>query len=158
MSKVVQLSGTAHVHSMFGQAAPAAALVPAVDSDADAALVENYRLAKDVEREAIANRRAAQAALAERIGVDPEGAQTQAAVGGFECTTRASLTRSVTTAGAEALRTSLPEALFARLIRFKPEVDARELNFIKLNEPALYHLIAQHVTVKLGAAAVEVKP
>lgn len=127
----------------------------AVTSDAD--LIENYRVAKSIEKAAITDRKAAQDALAARIGVDVEGGTTKAEVAGIACSTRQSITRSVNGDGAEALRAKLPSALFDRLIRWKPEVDAREFNYLKNNEPETYRIVAEYITVKPGSVSVEIK-
>ena len=56
----------------------------------------------------------------------------------------------------EAIRKLVPEPLFNRLIRFKTELNTRELNYVRDHEPEWYQAIAPYIEVKPGKPAVTI--
>ena len=120
-------------------------------------LFANFLLAKERESEAITARREIEAQVKLRVGVKADGGTINMESDGFKATTVQSIDNKIEDTGAQALEQMLPEALFKRLIRFKPSVDARELKYIRDNEPDIYRVVAEHVTVKPGSVAVKVE-
>lgn len=54
----------------------------------------------------------------------------------------------------DAIRQAVPEPLFNRLIRTKFELNRRELDYVRNNEPEWYRAIAPHIEIKPGKPAV----
>ncbi len=57
----------------------------------------------------------------------------------------------------ESLRKVLPEPLFNRLVRFKADLNKRELTYVRNNEPDWYDTIARFIEVKPGKPAVTIE-
>lgn len=66
--------------------------------------------------------------------------------GMYKVTVKTGINRRTDRKALEAISDRVPEAFKQRLIRWKPEVDLRELRFIQNNEPELAAVIAEAIT------------
>ena len=88
--------------------------------------------------------------LMEKVDIGEKGTRIDGQTAAIELKPR--LYRKVK--DAEAIRRLVPEPLFNRLVRFKAELNLRELNYVRDNEPDWYQAIAPHIEVKPGKPAV----
>lgn len=100
---------------------------------------------------------AEQAANAERISAErdlvailadilPTEGTYSSEFGRYAVTVRTSVNRKTNREALEAISDRVPEAYRKRLIRWKPEVDLRELRFIQNNEPELAAIVSEAIT------------
>jgi hypothetical protein len=132
-----------------GIAADASALIDAAACRLYAAKAEEVK-ARNV-------RIAAEEALIALVGAKQEGA-TSLRGSRFKVTTTGSLTRSVDAEALAAIKSEIPDATFAAVFRWKPDVVLRELRAVEASNPNLYSVIAQAITVKPAKTAVSVEP
>jgi len=123
------------------------------DLDVLAAALEN---AKADEAAATAARIDAENALIELLGVKPEGSATHKSAA-YKVTITGNVRRTVDEAALAAVREAMPEALFERAFRFKPEVSVSGVRYLQNNEPELYAIAAQAITATPGKPSVRVE-
>ena len=113
--------------------------------------------AKHDENTARQRRLAVENEIVRGVGVADEG-NTRQNTDAYKITTTGKLNRRVDIDALTALADDIPEPIIARLIRHKAEVDTRELRYLQDNEPELYSIIAEAVTVKPAKPVVSVVP
>lgn len=104
--------------------------------------------AKDVEAAATAARLKAEAELLAIVGELPTEGTTRQTDGSLVAVIRTSLRRSVNAIALTRIASQIPEAIGKRLIRWKPELDTKELRYVQNNEPQVYALLAEAIEVK----------
>lgn len=104
--------------------------------------------AKDAEAAAVAARLNAEADLLAIVGELPDEGTTRQADGALVAVIRTSLRRSVNTEALTRIAPKIPEAIGKRLLRWKPELDTKELRYVQNNEPQVYALLAEAIQVK----------
>lgn len=114
------------------------------------------RDAKAAEDSARATRLAAEEAVIALLGVKAEGTTT-VKTEFFKVSTVGKLTRSLDEAAFRAIADDIPAAFRDRLVRWKPELVASEVRHIEHNEPEVYRVLAQALTVKPAKPAVSVE-
>lgn len=67
------------------------------------------------------------------------------------------INRTVDRAAFDAIKGDIPDAIRDRIIRWKPEVDLRELRYVQQREPAVYGVLAQAITAKPAKPSVSVE-
>ncbi|MCA9639534.1 MAG: hypothetical protein KC492_02540 [Myxococcales bacterium] len=102
--------------------------------------------AKADEQEAREKRVLAELALVAALDSLPIEGTFNSEFGRFNVTVKTGINRRTTREALEAISDRVPEAFKKRLIRWKPEVDLRELRFIQNNEPELYAVVSQAIT------------
>lgn len=114
--------------------------------------------AKLTEHEATLARLAAEIAVLALTGeLNPEGTQKFEDGGGWIATIQTSVRRAVDADKLAAIATKIPEAIGKRLIRWKPELDTRELRYVQANEPELYAIVATAIEAKPAKPQVKVE-
>lgn len=108
----------------------------------------NLSAAKDVEAAATAARLKAEAELLAIVGELPTEGTTRQTDGSLVAVIRTSLRRSVDATALTRIAPQIPEAIGKRLIRWKPELDTKELRYVQNNEPQVYALLAEAIEVK----------
>lgn len=114
------------------------------------------RDAKRSEEDARIARLVAEEDLITLIGVKAEGTTT-VKTEFFKVSTVGKLTRSLDEAAFRAIADDIPAAFRDRLVRWKPELVAAEVRHIEHNEPEIYRVLAQALTVKPAKPAVSVE-
>ena len=109
-------------------------------------LAERIMAAKADEQEAREKRVLAELALVAALDSLPIEGTFNSEFGRFNVTVKTGINRRTTREALEAISDRVPEAFKKRLIRWKPEVDLRELRFIQNNEPELYAVVSQAIT------------
>lgn len=99
--------------------------------------------------------RAEEALLAE-VPFELEGSKTTTSAH-YKITTTGKLTRAVDAEQLERVRAVVPPAIFARVIRMKPDLSLRDLRYIEANEPDLYRAFALAITTKPAKTAIKVE-
>lgn len=113
------------------------------------------RLAKEREAEATAARLVAEQEVIALMGVKEEGTFVQKG-DFFKVTTVGKLNRTLDAEAFEAIKPSIPHSIRDRLVRNKPEIVLSELRYIENNEPEIYKIFSQALTVKPAKPAVSV--
>ena len=103
---------------------------------------------KAIEANAIAERRALEDAMAPLVDNGKEAGTSNAEAGDYKVKVERKLDYKVDMAGLSRVIDKLPEAVRDRLIRTKVEVDVKELKFLRNNEPEIYQIASNAVTVK----------
>lgn len=109
-------------------------------------LAERIMAAKAAEQTARDERVSAESELVAAIDSLPTEGSYNSEFGRFNVTVRTSINRKTTREALEAIADRVPEAYRKRLIRWKPEVDLRELRFIQNNEPELAAIVSEAIT------------
>lgn len=89
------------------------------------------------------------------MGELPIEGTTKTEADGIRCTVTTSLTRKLDSAALERVAHRIPEAIGKRVIRWKSEVDVRELRFVQANEPEIYAALAEAITAKPAKPSVK---
>lgn len=110
--------------------------------------------AKADEKKAQDHRKSIEELIVKTLGAKTEGSSTFNG-DSFQLTTTGKLTRSID--DIEGLQQVVPDAIFHRLVNYKPALDLKELRYIEMNEPELYAEIANHITTKPAKTAVAFK-
>lgn len=119
-------------------------------------LIDRHVLAKAGLAAARQEMERAEEALLSAVGAKEEGT-TSLTVGNYKVSTVGKINRTLDAGAWEEIRKHVPEPLANRLVRYKPEINMRELKFIQTNEPAFYAMVAPAITSKPAKTAVEVK-
>lgn len=75
----------------------------------------------------------------------------------FRVTVRTNMRRTVDAEVLAAIGPQIPEAIGRRVIRWKPEIDTRELRYLQDNEPEIYATLAQAITAKPAKPTITVE-
>jgi len=119
-------------------------------------VAQALRDAKAAEDSARASRIAAEEAVIALIGVKEEGTTTVKTCF-FKVSTVGKLNRSLDEAAFRSIADDIPAAFRDRLVRWKPELVAAEVRYIEHNEPDVYRVIAQALTVKPAKPSVSIE-
>lgn len=77
--------------------------------------------------------------------------------GNYTVTVRSSMNRTIDRDVLVQIAPQIPEQIAKRLFRWKPELELRELRYVQDNEPELYAVIAQAITMKPAKPTVTVE-
>lgn len=111
---------------------------------------------KDQEAQAKAAREKAEAELLALVDKRDEGT-VRADTDMHKIAVRYALTRSVDGEKLAQVAPQIPEAIGKRLLRWKPELVTSEVRYIEANEPEIYALVAQAITVKPSKPSITVE-
>lgn len=128
-----------------------------VDLDATIELMaKEWLLHKSAEQSAQAARRAVEDELIKLIDRRDEGTSKRKA-GRAEIAAQFGVTYSVDADALARIADQVPPEIQKRVIRWKPAVDARELKYLRNNEPQIYAVLAQAIEAKPGRPTFTVK-
>ncbi len=119
-------------------------------------LASNLISAKNLEESARKNRIYVEERIVSFIGNKSEGSFT-AKGDSYSLTTSGKLTRTLLPDHLDAVRHDLPDAIFKRLISYKPSLVLKELRYIEANEPEMYAIAAKAFVTKPAKTSVTVK-
>lgn len=120
------------------------------------ALAFQWQAAKKAEQEANRARLEIEAKIVAMMPSDKDEGTTNESTESFKIKVERKLTRTVDVEVLALVAARLPEHVRDRLIRTKFEMDMREMRFLENNEPALYQIAAEAVTVKPAKPAVSI--
>lgn len=132
---------------------------PATDPNAPTEIdqaAQRWREAKVAEDVARERRIAAEAELAELIGVEAEGS-TKRETPWFNVTTTGKVNRTLDPTALDAVREHVPAPIFDRVIQYRPQLNLRELRYVEANEPDVYRELARAITAKPAKPTVKVE-
>ena len=113
--------------------------------------------AKAAEIQAQQQRLVAELEVLDLLGeIDGEGT-TKVEAGAYKLTVRTSMNRTIDRDELCQIANEIPEPIAKRLFRWKPELDLKELRFIQSNEPQLYGIVAQAITMKSAKPSITVE-
>ena len=141
----------------------AARPLPATDEQPEDLTLEQLchqlKAAKQAEADAIADRREVEEQIVAAIGELPDEGTAKAEAGDYVIKVTCSLSRRVDTNKLDELISSgaIRPEIGKRLVRWKPELETRELRYLEANEPDLYTVAAQAITAKPSKPAVKVE-
>lgn len=92
------------------------------------------------------------------VGELPAEGTTRRPAGDLQCVIQTSVRRTVDADKLAAIAAGIPEAIGKRLIRWKPELVARELHYLQDNEPELYGVVAQAISAKPAKPSIKLEP
>lgn len=75
----------------------------------------------------------------------------------YKLTTTGRITRTIDEKVLSAIRDEIPNAIFERLIKWKPSLVLKEMHYIQRNEPDLYEALSQAITAKPAKTSVKVE-
>lgn len=113
--------------------------------------------AKAIEAEATQARLRAENALLAVAGTLPLEGTTRFHGGGLTAVVQTSIRRSVDADKLREIAGQIPEAIGARLIRWKPELVISELRYIEGNESELYTLVARAIEAKPAKPSIRIE-
>lgn len=121
------------------------------------ALAERIEFHKAQEQNANRQRLEAEKQLLAALGeIDAEGT-TNVEAGSYKVTIRCTVNRAFDHDVLKRVRRALPEEIDRRLIRWKPEVDLKELRYLQNNEVELYGVVAQAITMKPAKPSISIE-
>lgn len=107
--------------------------------------VHKLDAAKQIEDDAKLARLNAETRVLDLIGTLPPEGSTKRTAGDYKLTVTTSMRRKVDAKRLAEIAKGIPEAIGARLIRWKPELVTREMRFVQSNEPDIYALLSQAI-------------
>lgn len=114
-----------------------------------------YQCAKNEEYAAKKKREEYEAQILALVTVEDEGtAHTETEF--YKITTTGKKSRSIDQAALSAVQERVPEAIFNRVITYKPGIDLKQLRYIESNEPEIYSALAEAITVKPGKPTLKI--
>lgn len=119
-------------------------------------LVEQYLGAQAnlrVAQKILAN---AEQAILEHFGHKDEGTMSVHVADKYKVSTVGKINRTVSAEVWDEVKGSIPESLADRLVRYKPELNLRELRYVELNEPEWFASIAKAITSKPAKPSVKI--
>lgn len=130
---------------------------PAMTLEEASAALEAAKLTEAQAREA---RLEAEAQVLALAGTLPEEGTTRRSAGRFVVVVQTSLRRKLDAEKlAEIAATgAVPDAIGKRLLRWKPELDTRELRYVRSNEPEIYAALAPAIEVRPSKPTVRIEP
>ena len=120
-----------------------------------AELAADYAAAKDAENQWATRRRVLAGIIQSITDHDSESQKTYAA-DGWKITVKAPLILTMDWNQWEQTKTSIPESLWP--VEMKAVLDEKGVKWLHNNEPELYRILAECLTVKPGAVQVTVQP
>lgn len=117
---------------------------------------KDFLEAKGRELDAYHDRIEAENRLIALIGVKAEGT-TSAKTGTYKVATCGRMTYSLDNAAYAAIAARIPESIRDRLVRYKAEPVLGELRYLEANEPELYAIFAEALTIKPAKPSVSVE-
>lgn len=117
-------------------------------------LAQAWLLAKADEAAANKRRLDIEAQILALTGQKAEGAETHDAEG-YKVTVTGKLNRKLDFARWEEIKTRIPANLHP--IKLKPELDERGVKWLEANEPTLYAILAQALTITPAKTAISIK-
>jgi len=127
--------------------------IPSLLERAAEALIQ----AKAAEQQAQHARLVAELEVLDLLGdINGEGT-TKVDAGAYKLTVRTAMNRAIDRDVLCQIAPEIPEPIAKRLFRWKPELDLKELRYIQSNEPALYGIVAQAITMKSAKPAIVVE-
>jgi len=112
--------------------------------------------AKEVESAARAHRLEVEQEIIEVVGVKDEGSTT-IKNDYFAVTTTGKVTRSLDVDRLVAIKDRIPKPIMDKLVKIKPQLDTRSLRYIESNEPDIYQIFSQALTIKPAKPSVTIK-
>jgi hypothetical protein len=119
--------------------------------------VEELAAARVAEDAANARRLRAEAAVLVCLGKLPEEGTHKEQLGPWQLVITTSIRRTVDAEALAAIAPRIPEAIGRRLIRWKPDLQMRELRYVQSNEPEIYALLAQVITAKPAKPSIKLE-
>lgn len=119
-------------------------------------LAAELEAAKIAEAQATAVRIDAERALVNALGVRDEGSETHRG-SAYKVTITGVVNRRVAVAALDAVRARLAPPIFEQAFRYKPEVIAAGVKYLRNNEPELYAIAAQAITATPGKPQVKIE-
>lgn len=113
--------------------------------------------AKEAEKIATARRLEAEELVLLLAGDLPSETTVKLEADGLKATIRTSMRRTVDADILATIGPQIPEAIGKRVIRWKPDVDLRELRYLQNNEPEIYATLAQAITAKPAKPSVTIE-
>lgn len=113
--------------------------------------------AKAAEQAANAARLEAEERVLLLVGELPPEGTTKHEAGDLVVKVQTSIRRTVDQAALEQVAHLIPEAIGKRVLRWKPELDTRELRYIQSNEPEIYANLSRAITAKPAKPTVSVE-
>ena len=113
--------------------------------------------AKARELEAVAVRRAVEADIIACLDNLPSEGSASVEAGHYKLTVTQAIRRKVDADLLAEIAPSIPEAIGARLIRWKPDLVLRELRYLEANEPAIYATVARAIEAKPGKPSIKLE-
>ena len=98
----------------------------------------------------------AEAALLNAVPCELEGS-TSIKTEYYKITSTGKLTRNLDESKLGQVQTVVPQAIFERVIRYKPDLSLRDLRYIESNEPEYYRAFAEAITTKPAKSAIKVE-
>ena len=133
--------------------APNIRTIPSLLERAAEALIQ----ARAAEIEANQRRLEAERDVLHLLGeIEVEGTHKSSA-GAYTVTVRSSMNRTLDRDVLVQIAPQIPEQIAKRLFRWKPELELRELRYIQDNEPELYGIVAQAITMKPAKPSISVE-
>jgi hypothetical protein len=120
------------------------------------ALAAQLQAEKIEEAQATARRIATEQRLVELVGHKEEGDQRTMGRE-WKVITTGVINRKFDEAALDAIRPSIPAALFEQCVRYKPEPITAGLRYLRNNEPETYAVLAQALTATPGKTGVRVE-
>lgn len=119
--------------------------------------VEELAAARVAEDAANVRRLRAEEAVLECLGNLPEEGTRKEQLGPWQLSVTTSIRRTVDAEALAAIAPKIPEAIGKRLIRWKPDLQMRELRYVQSNEPEIYAVLAQIITAKPAKPSVKLE-
>ena len=122
-----------------------------------ASALRGLAAAKEAEKAATARRLEAEELVLLLAGDLPAETTVKLEADGLKATIRTSMRRTVDAEVLAGIAAQIPEAIGKRVIRWKPDVDLRELRYLQNNEPEIYATLAQAITAKPAKPSVTIE-
>jgi len=120
-------------------------------------IAQQWREAKAAEEAARQARLEAEKLLLECMGkLADEGKQHQDTTW-FRVTVTTRINRKVDSEILEKIQDQIPLPIRANVLRYKPELDLKEMRYLQNNEPALYAILAQAITATPAKPSISVE-
>jgi len=112
--------------------------------------------AKEVESAARKYRLDAEQQIIAEIGVKEEGTTTEKS-DLFSVSTTGKLTRTLNVEKLISLKGRIPAPIMDMVVKVKPQLDTKNLRYIQANEPDIYQVFSEALTIKPAKPSVTVK-
>lgn len=119
--------------------------------------IEELSAAREAEDAANARRLRAEEAVLACLGELPDEGTHKEQLGPWQLSVTTSIRRTVDAEALAAIAAKIPEAIGKRLIRWKPDLQVRELRYVQSNEPEIYALLAQVITAKPAKSSIKLE-
>lgn len=119
-------------------------------------LAYDYEVAKQGVAYAKTQLDQAEAALLAAVPAELEGSLTTES-DFYKVVTTGKLTRTLDEKRLAEVQATVPQGVFERVIRYKPELSLRDLRYLENNEPEYYRVFAEAITTKPAKTSVKVE-